>query len=101
MTRALGVTMNTDNFLDFDTEFYSAGYSRARMFERQLATFLERKFGLNWWKNKKVGEFLSTYYRNARKYNAEEILKEMGIGDSLDFDFYYRWNVSKLRDKNF
>jgi len=69
------------SYLDMDMDFYSAGYVRAMLFESQLHSYLEERFGANWWDKKETGDFLREHYQYGRKYSAEEVLKKIDYGE--------------------
>jgi len=87
MGRGHGVQYPGVSYLDMDTEFYSAGYVRARIFEVQLRKYLENKFGKLWWKNNNTGDFLRSLYQNGRKTNAIDVLKSIGY-EKIDPSHY-------------
>jgi hypothetical protein len=87
MTRGTGVKYAGDGYLDLDLEFYSAGYARARIFEVQLRKYLEKNFGDDWWRKRETGSFLKRYWREGRKWKAQEVLLDLGY-KGLDPSYY-------------
>jgi hypothetical protein len=87
MEQAHRVKYEKSGYLNFDTEFYSAGYLRARMFESQLRAFIAGHFGECWWKNPDVGKFLKPLYQDGRKSRADEAVVRLGAS-GLDCDAY-------------
>jgi len=69
---------------DMDGGFYSADYLRAWIGHAQLEKFLENKFGENWFKNSKSGEWLKKLWLEGSKLELEEILEESGIAKPFD-----------------
>jgi hypothetical protein len=63
---------------DMDPGFYCANYLRAWMFEVQLRTVLDDKFGNTWWKEKGCGEFLKEMWSSGQKYMADQHAKGLG-----------------------
>jgi hypothetical protein len=63
---------------DVDPGFYSANYLRAWMFEVQLRTVLDDKFGSTWWKEKECGGFLKEMWSTGQKYTADQHAKGLG-----------------------
>ncbi|MBN1355702.1 hypothetical protein JXA40_05450 [bacterium] len=95
MERAHSVQFETGGYLNFDLEFYSAGYVRARLFEVQLRTYCIRTFGQDWWRNSRTGRFLIPLYRKGRKPRADEVARRLGF-DGLDMDLYLNTQVLLL-----
>ncbi len=63
---------------DMDPGFYAANYIRAWMFEVQLRTVLDSKFGEMWWKEKECGNFLKEMWSSGQKYMADQQAKGLG-----------------------
>ena len=69
-----------DYLLDVDSSMYSADYFLAWMFEVQLRSKLQEKFGDKWFANKKAGDFLKKMwqYGSAGK-SQEELARIVGF----------------------
>ncbi len=89
------VQFETSGYLNFDMEFYSAGYLRARLFEHQLRTHLSKLFGVDWWRSKKSADFLISLFRNGRKFRADDVVRELGY-DKLDANQYLNYQLDIL-----
>ncbi len=76
----------TDYLKDVDEGFYCTNYIRAWIFEAQLKDYMLRKFGTNWIKQKKAGDFLKEIWSYGQKYNPVEILQQLDYKD-LDADY--------------
>jgi oligoendopeptidase F len=63
---------------DVDPGFYAANYLRAWMFEVQLRTVLDDRFGSTWWKEKECGRFLKELWSSGQKYTADQHAKGLG-----------------------
>jgi oligoendopeptidase F len=63
---------------DVDPGFYAANYLRAWMFEVQLRTVLDDRFGSTWWKEKECGKFLKELWSTGQKYTADQHAKGLG-----------------------
>ena len=87
MERSHCVEFETSGYLNFDMEFYSAGYLRARMFETQLRVYLMNRFGPDWWRKKETGQFLTQLYLDGRKSRADDVVISLGF-KKLDPQFY-------------
>lgn len=85
LTETTGFVYRRINYLfDMDGEFYSADYLRAWIAEAQLATHLNREFGLHWTTNGRVGPFLVALWRQGEKPSAEDLIANTGQ-TPLDF----------------
>ena len=83
-TKHVGVKYDERNYLaDVDMGFYSAIYLRAWIFESQLRLYLEDKFGEDWFRNPKAGEFLKGLWSKGLEFNVEELARQLGY-DGLD-----------------
>jgi len=60
-----------------DDALYCAQYLQAWIFEAQLRSKLEEKFGKEWFKNSKTGEFLKELWAYGQKYNVVELAQQM------------------------
>ncbi len=83
---------------DVDEGFYCTNYIRAWMFSAQLKHDLLTRFGHNWHTNKKAGAFLKDLWQWGQKYDAAEILSQLGF--TLDVDFLIdsmRQNILSLK----
>jgi len=68
-----------NNYLsDVDSGFYAANYIRAWMFEVQLRTVLDDRFGELWWKERECGKFLKEMWSSGQKYMADQHAKGLG-----------------------
>jgi len=76
----------SDYLKDVDEGFYCTNYIRAWIFEAQLKDYILRKFGSNWIKQKKAGDFLKEIWMYGQKYNPVEILRQLDYKD-LDADY--------------
>jgi hypothetical protein len=85
--RAHQVSFNTDDYLTFDMELYSAGYLRARMFEIQLRENMVARYGENWWKISEAGEYLRAIFKDGRKNRADDVVRQLGYA-GLSSSFY-------------
>jgi len=84
LDRGLIAKHRIENWLsDLDPAFYSAGYLRAWIFERQLREYLIEEFGDDWWRNPESGRKLAEFWRTGRMYMPEE-MSERILGEPLD-----------------
>lgn len=84
LDNALKVKHRVENWLnDLDPAFYSAGYLRAWIFERQLRDHLIEEYGRDWWRNPKAGESLREFWKTGRMYMPEAMAVKI-LGQSLD-----------------
>ncbi len=63
---------------DVDPGFYAANYLRAWMFEVQLRTVLDDRFGETWWREKDCGRFLKELWSSGQKYTADQHANNLG-----------------------
>ena len=70
---------------DVDDALYCANYLRAWVFEAQMAEALREKFGDPWWAEKGAGKFLKSQWAKGQKYDAVELVRDLGYG-GLDVD---------------
>ncbi len=92
--RAHQVSFDTDDYLTFDMELYSAGYLRARMFEIQLRESMVEVFGEGWWKTEEAGNYLRTIFRDGRKSRADDVIRNLGY--SCLSSMFYRDRYTEL-----
>lgn len=72
----------SENYLsDLDEGFYSSSYLRAWLFEAQIRQYFKTKYGPRWYASKKVGDLLREMWYYGQKYNVDEILDQLGLGD--------------------
>lgn len=95
MKNAVGAVYPPESFLDIDTEFYVAGYIRASLFETQVRTALEQRYGTDWWRKPRTKDFMMTMFRFGRKFTAEEILEQLNLG-KLDPQYFLQDILSVL-----
>jgi hypothetical protein len=98
MERSHAVIFEPSGYLNFDLEFYSAGYVRARLFELQLRSYLVETFGRDWWRNPQTGQFLIPLYREGRKPRADDVVNQLGFND-LDMNLYLTCQLNLLSEK--
>ena len=90
LTKATKVRFPTNSYLlDLDSGFYVADYLRAWVMERQLRFKLKQQFGVEWFKNKKAGEFLRKLYWHGNSKNIYEMAKEVGY-ENLDTSYIFK-----------
>jgi hypothetical protein len=89
VTECQKIKASPASYLDMDMDFYSAGYVRAMLFESQLHSYLEERFGEEWWDKKETGDFLKEHYQYGRKYSAEEVLNFIKYGE-LSTEYFER-----------
>jgi len=68
-----------------DDALYCAQYLQAWMFEAQLRSIMEEKFGKEWFNNPKTGEFLKGLWAYGQKYNVAELAQQLGYS-GLDIE---------------
>lgn len=68
-----------------DDAFYCAQYLQAWIFEAQLRSMLEERFGKEWFNNPKTGEFLKKLWAHGQKYNVIELAQQLGYS-GLDIE---------------
>jgi hypothetical protein len=84
LDKGLKVKHRVENWLnDLDPAFYSAGYLRAWIFERQMREHFLDEYGRDWWRNPKAGERLRELWRTGRMYMPEAMAVKI-LGHSLD-----------------
>lgn len=73
---ALHVQIPPERYLDdVDDAFYVAGYTRAWVFERQLANFLGEHFGEGWYESRDAGGFLQELWLPGLRDPVDEMAK--------------------------
>jgi len=84
ITEATGARYDPRNYLsDMDAGFYSADYLRAWVRSAQLAAYLRREVGDDWWRSEQSGELLRSLFAEGTKPTSEEIAGRIGF-DPLD-----------------
>lgn len=84
---ACGMDYHPSSYLtDVDTGFYCTNYIRAWAFQAQLGHYLVTKFGNKWFKSNKAGNFLKEVWGSGQKYDADQVLGQLGLG-RLDLDY--------------
>ncbi|MBM3709538.1 MAG: hypothetical protein FJW61_03850 [Actinobacteria bacterium] len=76
----------SDYLKDVDEAFYCTNYIRAWIFEAQLKDYMHKKFGYDWFKKKKAGDFLREIWSYGQKYNPLEIIQQL---DYKELDINY------------
>lgn len=80
MQETLKFEHSPDEYLrDTDSCFYSASYLKAWIFESQLKSVLEEKFGERWFDKNETGKFLRDLFKQGQKYLVEEVLQSLGF----------------------
>ncbi len=64
--------------IDVDDNFYSAGYLRAWFLEAQLDRKLVQDFGVNWFEDRRAGEFLRSLWAYGDRLNGDELVHFLG-----------------------
>jgi oligoendopeptidase F len=64
--------------IDHDDGFYCAQYLRAWIFEEQLRTTLQKRFGEEWFNSAEAGKFLTKLWADGQKYDVIELAKKVG-----------------------
>ncbi len=81
--QAYGYKLNEDDadryLSDVDPFFYSADYARAFMLADILHEHLRKKFGRDWYSNKKVGPYLKSLWADGNRYTAEQIAARLSV----------------------
>ncbi len=82
---ALHVQIPPERYLDdVDDAFYVAGYTRAWVFERQLANFLQGHFGEGWYESRDAGGFLRELWAPGLRDSVDEMAKARIGAEGLD-----------------
>jgi hypothetical protein len=76
----------SDYLKDIDGAFYCTNYIRAWIFEAQLKDYMHIKFGRDWFKKKKAGNFLKEIWSYGQKYNPVEVLNQLDF-KGLDINY--------------
>lgn len=83
---ALKVKIDPRRYLDdVDAAYYAAGYIRAWLFEMQLRTRLEERFGPRWWTDAEAGTMLKELWAIGIRDSVDEIARQIGY-DGLSLD---------------
>ncbi|MBN1298112.1 MAG: hypothetical protein JW997_00335 [Actinobacteria bacterium] len=75
-----------DYLKDVDEGFYCTNYIRAWIFEAQLKDYMHRKFGYEWFRQKKAGSFLKEIWSYGQKYGPDEVLMQLDY-KGLDINY--------------
>ncbi|MCI0849816.1 MAG: hypothetical protein J4N26_02555 [Chloroflexi bacterium] len=79
LTAHVGVRHSPEDYLfDLDDGFYCARYLRAWIFEAQVRAVFVRRWGDEWFSNRKAGEALRELWSYGQRYSAEELLRRLG-----------------------
>jgi hypothetical protein len=82
LTAHVGVRHSPEDYLsDLDSGFYAARYLRAWMFDAQLRAHFTQQWGDEWFRTKEGGEKLRELWSFGQRYNAPELLRQVGAGD--------------------
>ncbi len=98
LTKFTNFVYNPISYLhDMDSGFYSADYLRAWIGEAQLIVFLEKKFGQNWFEEKRAGDLLKKMWEPGLKFDLEEIIERNKIGKAFDIQpLVYRFKKALI-----
>jgi hypothetical protein len=66
---------------DFEDPFVSADYLRGWALEAMLREYLRTKYGNSWASNRSASRFLKEIWETGFLYRADELCREIGIGD--------------------
>jgi hypothetical protein len=66
---------------DLSNGFYSSHHLRGWIFEAMLREYLRTKFGNSWMISRSAAGFLKEIWETGQLYRAEELCKEIGMGD--------------------
>jgi hypothetical protein len=78
---ALKITPAPQDYLwDMDGRFYVHAYLRAWALESQLSTFLQEKFGRDWYTQRAAGSLVRELWSEGQRMNADELLREVTGG---------------------
>ncbi|MCG9479860.1 MAG: hypothetical protein K9H14_06570 [Actinomycetia bacterium] len=84
--RACNMSYSPQSYMtDVDPGFYCTNYIRAWSFEAQLNQYLCTEYGNRWYSNRRAGNFLKEVWSYGQKYDAAEILEQLGF-KQLDTD---------------
>jgi hypothetical protein len=76
LQEALHVQIPPERYLDdVDDAFYVAGYTRAWVFERQLANLLQEHFGEGWYESRDAGGYLRELWSPGLRDSVDEMVK--------------------------
>lgn len=75
----------TEFLFDLDDAFYCANYLRAWAFEVALREYLKERFGNQWWRSRRAGNFLREIWETGDRYTADEMARQIGMG-AIEFD---------------
>jgi hypothetical protein len=83
---ALKITPAPEDYLwDMDGRFYVHAYLRAWALESQLSTFLQEKFGREWYTQRSAGSLVRELWSEGQRMNADELLREV-TGGSIEME---------------
>jgi oligoendopeptidase F len=75
----------TDYLADIDGGYYVSSYLRSWAFEAQLREYLRRRYGNDWFTQRKAGDELRELWSEGQKHTAEELLQAV-TGEQLDME---------------
>jgi hypothetical protein len=77
-----GLQHNPESWLDDPVDgFVSADYLRGWILESMLREYLRSKYGNAWFMNRSAAGFLKEIWETGQLYSADELSREIGIGD--------------------
>jgi hypothetical protein len=80
-SEALKIEASPVNYLaDVDEGFYASCYLRSWAFEAQFRAHLRERYGNAWFAERKAGSLLRELWSEGQRYNADELLAEVGAG---------------------
>ena len=83
---ALKITPAPQDYLwDMDGRYYVSCYLRAWALESQLSTFLQEKFGRDWYTQRAAGSLVRELWSEGQRMNADELLREV-TGGSIEME---------------
>lgn len=86
LTRATGVQYGPVDYLaDVDAALYVAEYLRAWALERMMRQTLMDRFGRDWWRNARAGEFLRELWSWGQRDRGDEVARRLGFS-AIDFE---------------
>jgi hypothetical protein len=75
----------TDYLADIDGGYYVSSYLRSWALEAQLREYLRRRYGNDWFTQRKAGDELRELWSEGQKHTAEELLQAV-TGEQLDME---------------
>ena len=83
---ALKITPAPQDYLwDMDGRYYVSCYLRAWALESQLSTFLQEKFGRDWYTQRAAGSLVRELWSEGQRMNGDELLREV-TGGSIEME---------------